>query len=306
MTLNLCHGLRGQRCRRIGSKDRIELVRVGRISHREDVIDTTSNEPKPGRRLEFCRPLGHDLQERRITRSFYSRCEHPGRGRSRLKPVFHDQRTGLPIGHHVEHPYEDVGIARRRIHDIRVLTGTPQQGCRDDRYGQNSKGHLWLGWLHTPSTNRKLRYLHVKERLLALIDEFASLEQALNDPEVINDQKKLRDVSRDYKHKQPIVEKAREYLDLAKRLEDNESLLDDKSLDPDLRDLAHEESHELKEGMATLDEELKVAARPPRPERLQELHHGDPRRHRWRRSSHLCRRPLQPCIRSTPTPSATA
>jgi len=105
----------------------------------------------------------------------------------------------------------------------------------------------------------------LKERLLTLIDEFASLEQSLNDPSVINDQKQLRDVSRQYKHMQPIIAKAHDYLNILKRIDDNDSLISDRSLESELRDLALEDNRELKEKLEERDAELKALLVPRDP-----------------------------------------
>ena len=106
---------------------------------------------------------------------------------------------------------------------------------------------------------------HLKERLLALIDEFASLEQALNDPAVINDQKQLRDVSRQYKHLQPIVAKAHDYLSALKRIDDNDTLITDRSVDAELRELAIDDNRELRERVDALEAELKALLIPRDP-----------------------------------------
>ncbi|MBI4884392.1 MAG: peptide chain release factor 1 [Actinobacteria bacterium] len=49
------------------------------------------------------------------------------------------------------------------------------------------------------------------ERLQSLEDEFVSLEASLSDPELANDQPKLRDVSRRYKDLTPVVDCVRRY-----------------------------------------------------------------------------------------------
>jgi peptide chain release factor 1 len=108
----------------------------------------------------------------------------------------------------------------------------------------------------------------VKDRLLALIDEYASLEQSLVDPDVINDQKKLRDVSRQYKHLQPVVSKAHEYLESLRRIEDNDSLITDRTVDVELRDLALEDNREIRERLDVLEGELQAMLIPRDPNDL--------------------------------------
>lgn len=105
----------------------------------------------------------------------------------------------------------------------------------------------------------------MNDRLLALLDEFAALEQALNDPSVVNDARKLRDTSRQYKHLQPIVEAARSYLSASRQIEENTTLIDDPATDADLRDMAYADNRELRERVEALEDQLQVMLVPRDP-----------------------------------------
>ena len=96
----------------------------------------------------------------------------------------------------------------------------------------------------------------VKEKLQTILDEFAALEQSLNDPEVVNDPKRLRDTSRDYKHMQPVVDAARQWLDLTDQVEQNLSLIDDPETDSELRDMAYEDNKGLRPQVEQLESTL--------------------------------------------------
>lgn len=105
----------------------------------------------------------------------------------------------------------------------------------------------------------------MNDRLLALLDEFAALEQALNDPSVVNDARKLRDTSRQYKALQPIVDTAKDYLSVTRQIDENTTLIDDPSTDADLRDMAYADNRELRERLEALEAELQVMLVPRDP-----------------------------------------
>jgi peptide chain release factor 1 len=105
----------------------------------------------------------------------------------------------------------------------------------------------------------------VEERLRALLDEFAAVEQSLNDPDVVNDQRRLRDASRAYKAMAPLAEAARNYLRMLDRLQEARLMAGDTTLDRDLRDLAYEEMHTLEELRQGAEAELLVLLVPQDP-----------------------------------------
>jgi len=99
-------------------------------------------------------------------------------------------------------------------------------------------------------------FVAVRERLLTILDEFAALEQALNDPDVVNDARRLRDTSREYKRLQPIVDTARSYLRSSDQIQENLALIADDQTDGDLRDMAYEDNRQLREQIDALEDEL--------------------------------------------------
>ncbi len=139
----------------------------------------------------------------------------------------------------------------------------------------------------SPATYGKLRYfcpfipaqapltfnvahVNVEERLQHLLDEFAAAEQALNDPDVVTDQQKLRDASRLYKALLPVAEAARAYLKLNERLQEARAMANDPALDRELRDLAYEELHALEDQKAAAEAELLVLLVPKDPNDLKD------------------------------------
>lgn len=105
----------------------------------------------------------------------------------------------------------------------------------------------------------------MKEKLESIIEKYNSLGEKLNDPDIINDQYQFRDVSREYKHLQPIVETSEKYLKLLSDINQNDELIKSKETESDLRELAYEEKSELSEELEKLEEELKVLLIPKDP-----------------------------------------
>lgn len=105
----------------------------------------------------------------------------------------------------------------------------------------------------------------VKDKLLAILDEFAALEQSLNDPSVVNDPKRLREASREYKHLQPIVDLVRRFMRLQSQIEENTVLINDPATDTDIKEMAHDDIHVLRDEMELLESELQSALIPRDP-----------------------------------------
>ncbi|MCO6465333.1 MAG: peptide chain release factor 1 [Bradyrhizobiaceae bacterium] len=105
----------------------------------------------------------------------------------------------------------------------------------------------------------------MEERLQALLDEFASVEQSLTDPSVVNDQRALRDAARKYKSMKIIADAAKHYLGLVEHRRETRELIDDADTDKDLRDLAYEELHRLDQEIEASEANLQILLIPKDP-----------------------------------------
>lgn len=108
----------------------------------------------------------------------------------------------------------------------------------------------------------------MKEKLQSIIDKYNNLGEMLNNPDIVNNQNKFRDVSREYSHLQPIADKSLEYIKILSHIEQNDELIKSKETEPDLKELAYEENYELKEELEALDDELKLLLIPKDPNDL--------------------------------------
>lgn len=105
-----------------------------------------------------------------------------------------------------------------------------------------------------------------------LIKEFDTLEATLQDPGIVNDQKKLKKTSQDYNELKPVAEKIKEFANLEKQIADAEVLAKNENDSfnsaqdkEEMRQLAEVEIAELKERHAILEQELALLTQPKDP-----------------------------------------
>ncbi|MEJ5287030.1 MAG: Peptide chain release factor 1 [Candidatus Kapaibacterium sp.] len=97
----------------------------------------------------------------------------------------------------------------------------------------------------------------MKDKLESIIERYRFIENELNNPDVLKDVKKFKELSREFKYLTPIVNKSREYLKVLKDIESNLELVKS-NIEPELRDLAYEEIEILQRQKEEIEEELKI------------------------------------------------
>ena len=105
----------------------------------------------------------------------------------------------------------------------------------------------------------------MEERLLAILDRFNAVEHSLNDPSVVNDVSRLRDASREFAALRPVAQAASQFLDHSRALSDNRAMIDDPATDPEMRQMAHDDSHRIQDDLAILEDRLKILLIPRDP-----------------------------------------
>lgn len=102
------------------------------------------------------------------------------------------------------------------------------------------------------------------DRLESILIRYREIEQELLDPNIVNDQKKYRDLMKEQASLSDIVEKYLEYKDVQKTIEDSLAILEEEN-DEELRELAREELAECKQRIGKIEEELKILLLPKDP-----------------------------------------
>lgn len=103
----------------------------------------------------------------------------------------------------------------------------------------------------------------IRLKLESLADRYEEVSALLSDPDIIGDQSRFRDLSREYAELEPVIQCFRKYLSLtADRTEAKELLKDS---DPDMREMAQMTIDECDEQLEPLAAELQVLLLPKDP-----------------------------------------
>ena len=104
--------------------------------------------------------------------------------------------------------------------------------------------------------------------LLKKLEEMARRYEEVNaliqDPNLIKDQKRYKDVMREHAHLTEVMEAYKEYKEVLQGIEDAKILITEEE-DHDMKEMAREELHELEEKQPKLEENLKFLLIPPDP-----------------------------------------
>lgn len=98
----------------------------------------------------------------------------------------------------------------------------------------------------------------LKDKLQPFLDKYEEISSLLASPDIVSDIKKMTKLSREQSSLEPIIEKAKEYIDLIDSIEENKSLLSDK----ELGELAKEELKELEPQISVIEEDIKFLMLP--------------------------------------------
>ena len=101
------------------------------------------------------------------------------------------------------------------------------------------------------------KYTKIKEK-------YNQFETDLQNPAIISDTKKLKEISQEYNEIKPIYEKIEELETIIKQLEETQIMAEDKS-DKEMQEMAQLEITELTEKQKITEEELRILTRPTDP-----------------------------------------
>ncbi|HTL98051.1 MAG TPA: peptide chain release factor 1 [Holophagaceae bacterium] len=103
------------------------------------------------------------------------------------------------------------------------------------------------------------------DQLEALQARFQEVEAQLQDPAIVTDPKRLRDLTKLRAELEPVVQAFERQRVLQKQLEEAEGILADKAMDKDLREMAELEIPDLKKGIESVGSELRLLLIPKDP-----------------------------------------
>ena len=99
------------------------------------------------------------------------------------------------------------------------------------------------------------------ERLEQIESKYDELTQALASPEIVSDSSRYQKTAKAHSELQPVVEKYREYKDLARGIHESKAMIENES-DPEMRAYAQEELDRLQERVGSVEEDLKFLLLP--------------------------------------------
>lgn len=94
---------------------------------------------------------------------------------------------------------------------------------------------------------------------------YSEVEAALGDPRVIENQKKMQELSREYSRVKGLVESGRRYLKIREDIAENEEILKGEPSESEMAEMAKEELGALKEELGQVEIDLKMGIIPPNP-----------------------------------------
>ena len=102
------------------------------------------------------------------------------------------------------------------------------------------------------------------KKLNELDKRFEEVNKQVQDPELVKDQKKYKDVMREHGHLTDVLEVGNEYRKALKGIEDAKMMITAED-DPEMKEMAREEMKELEEKVPQLEEQIKLKLIPPDP-----------------------------------------
>lgn len=105
----------------------------------------------------------------------------------------------------------------------------------------------------------------MEEKLSLIINRYQDVTNQLYDPDIANDYKRYKELSREQKQLTPLVQAAEKYLRLVDSLRQNREIIGMPGVDPELKELALMENEELVVSKEAMEDELRILLIPKDP-----------------------------------------
>ncbi|HEY5478846.1 MAG TPA: peptide chain release factor 1 [Gaiellaceae bacterium] len=104
----------------------------------------------------------------------------------------------------------------------------------------------------------------MREKLTSILASYDDLSDRLADPALMSDQKEYARLAKEHRARQPLAEKAREYLAALDELDEAKEMLKAET-DPELKEMASSEMKTIEETLPAMEDELKLMMLPGDP-----------------------------------------
>lgn len=105
----------------------------------------------------------------------------------------------------------------------------------------------------------------MEEKLSLIINRYQDVTNQLYDPDIANNYRRYKELSREQKQLTPIVQAAEKYLRLVETIRQNKEMIGTPGMDAELKELALMENDELQSDREALEEELRILLIPKDP-----------------------------------------
>ncbi len=108
----------------------------------------------------------------------------------------------------------------------------------------------------------------MKEKLIAILERVDFVKSELNNPDLVSDIKRLKELNRENKQLAPLAEAAIKYIKMCNDLDSSKEMVASSDTEPELKEMAYEEINELQAAIETMEEELRILLIPKDPNDL--------------------------------------
>lgn len=108
----------------------------------------------------------------------------------------------------------------------------------------------------------------MKEKLIAILERVDFVKSELNNPDLVSDIKRLKELNRENKQLAPLAEAAIKYIKMCNDLDSSKEMVASSDTEPELKEMAYEEINELQASIETMEEELRILLIPKDPNDL--------------------------------------
>jgi peptide chain release factor 1 len=105
----------------------------------------------------------------------------------------------------------------------------------------------------------------MRDKLEAILERYAFVSDELNNPDLVSDIKKFKEISREHKQLTPIADAAKKYVKMCDDLEAAKEMVNSSDTEPELKEMAYEEINELNEAIEQMEEDLRILLIPKDP-----------------------------------------
>ena len=108
----------------------------------------------------------------------------------------------------------------------------------------------------------------MRAKLESILERYNSISELLHDPEITNDLKRFKEISREHKQLTALADAAVKYIKTCNDIISSKELINSSDTEPELKEMAYEELTDLNHTLEKMDDELRILLIPKDPNDL--------------------------------------